>query len=433
MIGILGGGLTGLTLGSLLPDSLVLEKESTPGGLCRTLQEDGYTFDSGGSHVVFSKSSETLQFMLSILGESVVKNRRNTKVYYKRRFVKYPFENGLSNLPLKENYECLLEFLRMRLRKASGSTPEPSNLKEWFTHKFGKAIAEKYLLPYNEKIWRMKPEEMGTEWVSRVPDPPLEDVIKSSLGIETEGYVHQLEFYYPLQGGIQRLTDSLARKCNLTESNFEVQQVSRVSDGFQVSGNGKSYDFETLISTIPLTELVEVMDSAPKDIVATAQELTFNSLVTVMLGIDDPKINDLSWVYFPGRKDGIFYRASFPSNYSPKTSPVGKSSVMAEITCFKDDETWKRSDEELVESVKTNLHENRIIDKDDVRFSRVKRTEHAYVVYDLNHSRNVSKLRRFMSEQGIELCGRFGRFEYLNMDACIGSARELAARIGGCR
>lgn len=430
MIGILGGGLTGLTLGSLLPESTVLEKESTPGGLCRSLNEDGFTFDFGGSHIIFSKNTDALQFILSVLGENVLKNRRNTKVFYKGRFVKYPFENGLSDLPLRDNYECLVEFLKLRLKKACGEIPEPANLKDWILSRFGKGIADKYLLPYNEKIWRMRPEEMGLEWVSRIPDPPLEDVVKSSLGIETEGYVHQLKFYYPLQGGIQCLTDSLARRCNSVE-NLEVRQVSKVSDGFEVISNGKSYHFETLISTIPLPELARALDGTPKRILETAQHLKFNSLVTVMLGIGRPKVNDFSWVYFPRREDGLFYRASFPSNYSPNTSPDGASSVMAEITCFKDDEVWKRSDEELAESVKASLHRNGVIDKEDVLFSRVRRTEHAYVVYDLEYQRNVSKLREFMSGQGIALCGRFGRFEYLNMDGVVDSARKLAAQVGG--
>lgn len=431
MIGILGGGLTGLTLGSLLHDSVVLEKELSPGGLCRSLREEGYTFDSGGSHIIFSKDAETLRFMLSLLGENVVKNRRNTKVRYKDRLVKYPFENGLSDLPLKENLECLLEFLKSKLKKAGGELPDPRNLREWFVYKFGEAIADKYLIPYNEKIWRTKPEEMGTDWVSRVPDPPLEDVVKSSLGIDTEGYLHQLEFFYPLEGGIQCLTDSLAQKCTAIEPNFEVQQISRVSDGFQVSGNGRLYDFERLVSTIPLPELTRALDETPGDISDIAGNLRFNSLVTVMLGIDHPEINDLSWLYFPREEDGMFYRASFPSNYSPEVSPPGKSSVMAEITCSEGDETWRMADSELVESVESSLRKNGILAKDNVQFSRVSRTKYAYIVYDLDHQPKVSKVRKYLSELGIELCGRFGQFEYLNMDACVRSARELASRLRG--
>ncbi len=39
-------------------------------------------------------------------------------------------------------------------------------------------------------------------WVQdRVPQPPVEAVIKSALRTQTEGYTHQLHYYYPRQGG----------------------------------------------------------------------------------------------------------------------------------------------------------------------------------------------------------------------------------------
>ncbi|MCS7244416.1 MAG: NAD(P)-binding protein, partial [Candidatus Calescibacterium sp.] len=81
-IAILGGGLTGLTLGyflSLRKEKLefeILEKESECGGLMRSLNEMEFTFDYGGSHIIFSKDKEVLEFMLNLLGDNKVKNRR---------------------------------------------------------------------------------------------------------------------------------------------------------------------------------------------------------------------------------------------------------------------------------------------------------------------------------------------------------------------
>ncbi|MCX6686325.1 MAG: NAD(P)-binding protein, partial [Methanoregula sp.] len=64
---ILGGGLTGLTLARLLherdDDVIVLEAEPEYGGLCRTNVENGFTFDIGGSHIIFSRDTEVLAFM----------------------------------------------------------------------------------------------------------------------------------------------------------------------------------------------------------------------------------------------------------------------------------------------------------------------------------------------------------------------------------
>jgi protoporphyrinogen oxidase len=216
-VAVLGGGLTGLTIGYLLDelgvDFEVLEKESECGGLMRTLQKGGFTFDYGGSHIIFSKNKEILDFMLKLLGSNKVRNRRNTKVLYKGKYyVKYPFENGLADLPVKENFECLYHFIKNLVKREKGELKNPSNLKEWCYYTFGEGIAEKYLIPYNEKIWKYPTEKMGLEWVERMPNPPIEDIIKSSLGIQTEGYTHQLHFYYPKVGGIQALIKSLEEK-----------------------------------------------------------------------------------------------------------------------------------------------------------------------------------------------------------------------------
>src|SRR5450756_377355 len=188
---ILGGGLTGVTLGYLLSqkgaDFQILEREKECGGLMRTLRENGFSFDYGGSHIIFSKNKEALNFMLTLLGNNRVKNKRDTKILYKGRQIKYPFENGLADLPKEENFECLYSFIQNLISKEKGESKKPNNLKEWFYYTFGKGISEKYLIPYNEKIWKYPVEYMGLDWVKRIPDPPVDDILKSSLGIETEG------------------------------------------------------------------------------------------------------------------------------------------------------------------------------------------------------------------------------------------------------
>jgi len=62
---ILGGGLSGLSLARLLHERgdevVVLEAEEQYGGLCRSLTENGFTFDIGGSHIIFSRDKEVLR------------------------------------------------------------------------------------------------------------------------------------------------------------------------------------------------------------------------------------------------------------------------------------------------------------------------------------------------------------------------------------
>jgi protoporphyrinogen oxidase len=339
--------------------------------------------------------------------------------------VKYPFENGLSDLPKEENLECLYYFIQNMIKKERGELEKPNNLKEWFSYMFGEAIAEKYLIPYNEKIWKYPLEQMSLEWVKRVPNPPMEDVVKSSLGISTEGYTHQLHFYYPKIDGIQALIKTIENKIGQYSiiRGFEVTKISR-ADGKWVVSNGKqSRLYERIVSTIPIQSLAKAMD-VPKKVKDATDDLKYNSLITVMMGLRKKSTN-LSWLYIPDRKI-LTHRVSFPSNYSPHVAPAGMSAVMAEITCKIEDELWRKKDEELANHVINDLHHLKIIDKQDVCFALVRRAKYAYVISDLNYNKNIRKVRNYFAKMGIGLVGRFSEFKYLNMDDCVKSAMDYS-------
>lgn len=428
--GIIGGGLTGLSLASLLQDDLeILEKNSEAGGLCRSLQEDGFTFDYGGSHIIFSKDEEVLRFLLGLLGDNIFKVRRNTKIFLKGRYIKYPFENGLADLSKEDNYECLYQYINSQLNK---SHLEPANFKEWIYANFGKSIAEMYMLPYNQKIWNINPEYMGVDWVkNRIPKPPLEDVIKSSLGIQTEGYKHQLYFYYPQRGGIQALVQGLGEKIRGTLTcGFNVKSIIKEDGQWVVRNEKDERVFDRIISTIHLQDLAGAMVDIPEEIRSAIRGLKYNSLISIMLGLDVPKLNSFSWIYMPEANIKA-NRISFPTNFSRYVAPPNTSSLLAEITCNEGDDLWSMQDGEIIEETINDLHRLGIIKSENVIYSRLQRTKYAYVVYDLRYEQEISLIRSYFHKIGVHLCGRFSQFEYLNMDACVRSAMNKAKEMSG--
>lgn len=427
-IGILGGGLTGLTLAYLLKDKgycvEVLEKEEYCGGLMRSIQAEGFTFDIGGSHVIFSKDKNILNFMLSLLNGNYVRRRRNAKILYKGRFVKYPFENGLADLPKEDNFECIYYFIKNLIRREKGELTPPTNLKEWCYYTFGKGIAEKYLIPYNEKIWKYPLEKISLEWVERIPNPSIEDIIKSALGIPTEGYTHQLYFYYPKYGGIQSLIKSIESKINDKVNiitNFNVKRIKKEDKKWIVSNGKIERSYDLIISTIPVQELINALTDVPEEVVEASNNLKYNSLITVMIGLDISKVNDISWLYIPD-KNILTHRVSFLSNYSPYVAPEGKSSILAEITFREGDEISRMKLSEVIERTVEDLHQLKIINKDYICYTNAVKLKYAYVINDLNYTKNIQIVRKFLRQLGIYILGRFGQFKYLNMDECIKQA-----------
>lgn len=429
-ITILGAGLTGLTAGYLLKKKAlniqILEKETTPGGLMRSQTHEDFTFDYGGSHVIFSKDNHTLTFLLEILGENKLNKKRKSAILYKTRYIKYPFENGLAGLSAEENSECLNSFIKNHADRQAGKKPQPKNLKEWFYHNFGDAISDKYLIPYNTKIWKTQLEDISCEWTNRIPNPPLKDIINSSKGIETDGYTHQLNFYYPKQGGIQALINNFASSLtdNLT-TGFEVETIRKQGNNWIISNGKKQISAQKIISTIPINELIQTLD-APAETKKAAANLHYRSLISVMIALDKPKINDLFWLYIPD-SNIMPHRISFPSNYSHYTTPENKSSILAEITCHFQDKTWKTNDQDIAQQVIDDLSNLKIIQKQDVIFSLVKRTKYAYVVNDLNYRINIQTIKSYLAEKQIDCIGRFGEFIYFNMDDCVRRAQDYVA------
>ena len=421
-IGILGGGLTGLTIASnLKSDCEVLEKNDECGGLCRSFQNEGFTFDWGGAHIIYSKNQAIINYIRKILGKNCRQGRRNNKVYFMGRFVKYPFENGLSDLPPEDNFECLYYYLNNKYK-------EPSNFKEWLYFTFGKGIAERYLIPYNRKIWKYPPEKMSFHWVERVPKPPIEDVIKSAVGIPTEGYTHQLYFYYPKRGGIQALIQAFEKKSPQILRNFKIKKIKKERKKWHVFGEREIKHYDKLISTIPIFDLISYLDNIPQKVKKAFKGLKYNSLITVMLGIDQKKMPDFTAVYFP-QPELLFHRIAFPANFSKNNVPKGKSSIVAEVSSRPNDKIWKMNNKKIINRVIQDLHKSRIINKKKVFYQKVMRSKYAYVIYDKNYLKHIKTIRDYIKKLGIKLCGRFAEFEYLNMDICIERGLKMAEKI----
>ena len=430
---ILGGGLTGLTLARLLhergEDVIVLEAGREYGGLCRSTKQDGFTFDIGGSHIIFSRDTEVLSFMRRMIEGNEQKNDRNTKIFYKGRYVKYPFENGLSDLPADDRFFCISEFIRTLIALEKAELSAPGNFREWIHHTFGKGIAECYMVPYNEKIWKYPTEQMSLHWVDgRIPRPPVDDIIRSAIGLETEGYTHQAVFSYPLDDGIEALVTGIARPIeSKIRTGFAVSSVKKAGNRWLVSNGTESIEADRVISTIPIQHLLPCLEHVPTEVMAACRALVYNSLVCVNIGIrgESPPI---SWMYLPDKKLGKTNRLSFPSNFSAHAAPPGCSSVLAEITHQPGDEISQMGNDELIREVTGMLAEMGICTPDNIVHASVMHQPFAYVVYDLAYQQNIATIKDFCAQAGIPLVGRFSQFEYLNMDGVIRSAFDFIAR-----
>ncbi len=426
---ILGAGLSSLSLAYFLQDNkkadkiIILEKEDKTGGLCRTFTKEGIEYDVG-PHIIFSKDEEILDFMNGILGDNIEKHRRSNKIIHKRALVQYPFENDLSKLDDFDKEYCVNSFINNPYENY-----EAQNMLQFFLKTFGEGITNLYLRPYNEKIWKFDPVFMDTQMVDRIPKPPKEDILKSAKGHTVDGYLHQLYFTYPKHGGTEALIKAISSKLNNKieiHTNAEVLSIEKKSDKFFINTSKGEFSGDKIISSIPLNLLSKIYKHTPKEILEASKQLKYNSIAICILNVKKDYAKD-NYAFMCADKNVIFHRVSkldfMGGNYTKENS----TTYMAEITYRKNDLNDLASDDELISKVVRGLKTIGFIDKDnDVNFSDIRRFEYAYVIYDLNHRKNTDIIKNYFDKEGIYPNGRFGTFEYLNMDKIIRQSKTLA-------
>jgi len=428
-LGILGGGPSGLSMGLFLKDDYeIVERSDHVGGHASSFSVGGYTFDHG-PHIMFSKNQPVLDFMIRSLGGNVMRCRRNNKISFKGKLIRYPFENDLSALELEDNFRCTWDYFHNPYRE---KYRKPRNLEQWLLAAFGKGICEAYLFPYNRKVWNLPVDRLSMLWAGRIPRPPAEIILRSAIGCKTEGYLHQLYYHYPRRGGYQAISEAFARKTKPVRFRYEIKSVRRLPGGqWEVSDGKTPMRFDELVSTIPLHELVKVARFPIPDRVRQAVSgLLVNPMYIVSLGIRGRDREKMTAVYFP-EEEFLVNRISYPATFSANNAPPGHHSIQAEITCRARSAVWRMSDQEVLAHVITGLEKRNLVRRAAVVLADVRRSPYSYVVYDDHYERNVRMVRDWFPRQGIHLVGRFSYFEYINVDGAIERAMDIAGRING--
>ena len=421
---VLGAGPSGISYSLFFDNSpLIIEKNDHPGGHASSFVIDGFTFDYG-PHIIFSRDKPILDFIVKSLGDNVHQCKRNNKISFKNKLVKYPFENDLSSLDLEDNYECISQFLFNPYKE---KYKNPSNMKEWFLHTFGEGISNKYLIPYNEKVWNVPVEMLSMVWSDRIPNPPPEDILKSSIGIKTEGYLHQLFYHYPEKGGYQAISQNWSQSCDI-HFNEEVVKINKLDDGFEIETSKQTYQSKKIVSTINLSALFKTCAHwIPKEVVEAYKKLIINPMYVISIGIKGNDMDKFTAIYFAD-KEFLVNRVSYPCTFSEKNGPNNHFSIQAEITYSPQSDIADMTDEAIIQHVLDGLKERSLI-HGEVILVDLKRVSESYVVYDVGYENHTKIIRDYFTQVGIDLLGRFSYFEYINIDMAVARSIETYQRI----
>jgi protoporphyrinogen oxidase len=398
-------------------DTVILERESRAGGLVVTDEEQGYRFDRTG-HLLHLRDEARRTRTLALLDEPPLRFVRRSVIYSEGVYTKYPYQSNTLGLPAQSAYECLLDFVRANARQPK---PEPKNFEDYCRIHFGNAIADRFMLPYNGRLWGVHPSEVTTEWCDRfVPRPELEDVLAGAVGLKSRELGYNAEGFYPSRG-IGELTAAMQRRLpNLlcSAAVLHIDPKARRCD--YVDG---SAEYQTLISTLPLPSLLALIEGVPQTISEAASRLRASSLYYLDVALNAPPKHDFHWTYVPESRFD-FYRVGNYTAFSPQMAPPGKASLYVELCTRR-----PPSVERLWPSVFKQLLELGLVaSADDVAFYRLRYLPFAYVIYDEPRRLALETIHDYLESLGIVTAGRYGGWNYSSMEDALHFGERAAQK-----
>ncbi|MEP6811397.1 MAG: FAD-dependent oxidoreductase [Actinomycetota bacterium] len=425
---ILGAGLAGLTAAHTLRESgedhwQVYDRADRVGGHARSTVLDGYTFDYG-PHILFTVDAEIRALIRDLLGDNFSAQHRQAFIYHHAYglHTRFPFQAHLKGLPASLVTECLVGLVHAVERQARGEFA-PQNYEEWMRGFFGNGIAERLMIPYARKIWTVEPSTMDFNWIGRrVPTPDVERIIAGALHDDVEQVGATAEFWYPRRGGIEALPRALGERVGDVHLGVELERLEPQQRRMTFRG-GKTVSFDRAVYTLPLNHLTSFVPDMPPRVRKACEGLRHQGILCIDLGVDRPTLSDHHWVYY--YEEGFpFHRLSFPGNFSPENVPAGKSSISLEVA-FRAGSSVDEDD--LLRQTIEGLKRARVLTDDDrIELVHMQAIEPAYVIYDLHHAKNVEIIRSWLAEHGITIAGRFGEWQYANMDHAMRSGMNAA-------
>lgn len=407
-IAIVGGGISSISLARLLKDDFeveCLERDSVAGGIARVREVGGRPYHVNGGHCFNSRYEDVMDF---VFGEILAKEQwnfiaREAKVFFRGQWVDYPIEFSIHQL---DKIDPDLAF-KITTEMFGASYERGENLEEWFVNHFGPTLSREYFIPYNTKIWGIAPKNMSNVWIEdekqmKLPVPTKESFFRGLMDRSKDKMVHT-SFYYPKTNSINTFLDALGEgvECRL---NYEVRSIEKEGSKWVINGE-RSYDL--IINTSPLDRVPQILKNIPSEALNAFEKLKFNRVSNVLWETDGSL--EMTWGYIPDPKIG-FHRIS---NTGRVVQPHGNFCTQEAIG----DIPYER----LVEEGRKIAFLKRPLDYNV--------TEHAYVFFDLNYKEAKEKAVSYLHSIGLIPHGRFGEWEYYNMDVCIKRSIDLAQNL----
>lgn len=427
---ILGAGLAGLSAAYHLAghEYLVIEKNSSPGGLCTSEEKQGFVFDRTG-HWLHMRDERVQRLVASLPGIDWVTIARRAHVFSHNTITCYPFQSHTFGLPPQVIRECVLGFIRARYE--SDHAQAPQNFYEWCMSNLGEGISRHFMIPYNSKLYTVHPREFACHWCDTyIPVPTIEQVVDGALtDPEHDSAGYNATFSYPRSGGIGALPAALFSLCPQERFLFNVHPVAiDMQRRIASLNNGEEIGFSALVSTIPLRDFLRLVRCAHADrLHGAADRMTIASVSYFNAAFKTPPAHPGHWFYIPEERF-MPCRVGFYSNVHEGMAPAGCSSAYIEYTHqgpLADEGAFRSASVELLQQM------GLFASAEDILFMDYRLIENGYVIFHREYPEDMQMIEDWCRESGVVLAGRYGRWVYSAMEDAVLDGMRAAETVRG--
>ncbi len=471
---VIGGGPAGLTAAYELLTSIddvevtLLEESNLFGGISKTVNYKGNRMDMGG-HRFFSKVPEVNDWwerLLPLQGapsyDDIALNRavelspngpdpekedrvmlhrnRVSRIFFDGKFYDYPISlkpETFKNMGFANTVKCGVSYLSAMLHKL----PE-DNLENFYINSFGRQLYSMFFEYYTENLWGRHPSEIDASWgAQRTKGLSIGGIIKDVFGklfaVKNREVNTSLieEFKYPKLGPgelwdvtaaeIEKLGGRIvkdAKVVSLKKNDTRILSVNTV--------DGKSYEGDYFISSMPLKDLIAGMNDVPTDAARIAAGLPYRDYVTLGVLVKGLALENKTgiatiggivpdcWVYVQDRsvKMGRF---QIYNNWSPYLVKDVENTVWVglEYFCNEGDAFWNQSEEEFAKlGMEEMIRIGLISDRAQVLDTHLEKVKKAYPAYFDTYAEIDTLIAYLNTIENLFCVGRNGQHRYNNLD-----------------
>ncbi|MEZ4402264.1 MAG: NAD(P)-binding protein [Kofleriaceae bacterium] len=420
---VIGAGMSGLGFANWIraeaaargrpaPTVKVCEATDQPGGYCKTVVQDGFVWDYSG-HFFHFKHADLEAWLRARMAGEVRTVRKLSTIRVAGVDVDFPFQKNIHQLPKAQFLECLVD---LYFKDEAAVAATPGSFKEMLYRRFGKGIAEQFLIPYNTKLYATDLDHLDRDAMGRFfPHADVADIIRNMRAADNASY--NATFTYPARGAMEYVrallrdlpADAVALATPVEHVDLR-RRVARTPAG--------EVGYGRLVSSAPLPALLRLCGlPVPADTFSGNRVLVWN------LGFDRKGRTDVHWMYFPDPARS-FYRVGWYDNILDGE----RMSLYVEVGLPDDgapiDPLAYRA------RILDDLRAEGVVTDHQLVASHTVTMAPAYAHITQRSIAAVADARRTLEAAGVYSVGRYGGWTYCSIEDNLLETRALAAALG---